>query len=122
MGNGLEGLQANADTMKVLFNHTIDGADEKKVNQLPDKFSLSRNYPNHFNPANKIKYSLLQTSGVQIKVFDVPGNEIETLVNEEKPAGIYEIYWNGANLPGDVYFYQIKAGSYVDTHKAILLK
>ncbi len=88
----------------------------------PAKYSLEQNYPNPFNPATKIKYSLPQTSRVQIKVFDVLGNEVAVLVNEEKPAGIYELSWNAASLPSGVYFYQIKAGSYAAAKKAILLK
>ena len=122
MGDGLSELQANSDTMKALFNQYVVGVNDKKINPLPDKFSISQNYPNPFNPAARIKYSVPQTSMVQLKVFDVLGNEIETLVNEEKPAGVYELTWNAAGLPSGVYFYQIKAGSYVDTKKAILLK
>ncbi len=91
MGVDLEELQANADTMKALFRHAIVGVNDKKINPLPDKFSLSQNYPNPFNPAARIKYSVPQTSRVQLKVFDVLGNEIEMLVNEEKPAGVYEV-------------------------------
>ena len=97
---------------------------------LPTQFSLEQNYPNPFNPETKIKYSVPQTSQVQIKVFDVLGNEIETLVNEEKPVGTYELTWNAANLPSrqgsaltsGVYFYQLKAGEYAQTKKMILIK
>jgi hypothetical protein len=85
-------------------------------------FELEQNYPNPFNPSTKINYSVPQLSQVQIKVFDVLGNEIETLVNEEKPAGTYELTWNAANLPSGVYFYRIQAGSFIDTKKMILLK
>ena len=88
----------------------------------PTQFLLSQNYPNPFNPSTKIKYSVPQLSQVQIKVFDVLGNEIETLVNEEKPTGTYELTWNAANLPSGVYFYQLKAGDFISTKKMILLK
>ena len=88
----------------------------------PTQFALEQNYPNPFNPSTKIQYSVPQTSQVQIKVFDVLGNEIETLVNEEKPTGTYELTWNAANLPSGVYFYQIKAGSFIETKKMILIK
>ena len=83
---------------------------------------MSQNYPNPFNPSTKLKYSVPQTSRVQIKVYDVLGNEVATLVNEEKPAGVYEANWNAANLSSGVYFYQIKAGNYVETKKMILMK
>ncbi len=75
---------------------------EDQINHTPDDFVLYQNYPNPFNPSTKIKYSVPQSSHVQIKVFDVLGNEIETLVNEEKPVGTYEITWNAGNLPSGV--------------------
>jgi hypothetical protein len=85
-------------------------------------FRLEQNYPNPFNPSTKIKYSVPQSSLVQIKVFDVLGSEIETLLNEEKPIGTYEINWNAANFPSGVYFYQLKAGDFKQTKKMILMK
>ena len=88
----------------------------------PINLLLSQNYPNPFNPSTKIKYSVPQSSQVQIKVFDVLGNEVETLVNVEKPIGTYELTWYATNLPSGVYFYQLKAGSFVETKKMILLK
>lgn len=88
----------------------------------PLEFLLEQNYPNPFNPSTKIKYSIPQSSNVMIKVYDILGNEIETLVNEEKPVGSYDVKWNAVNLPSGVYFYQIKAGSFTGTKKMILLK
>ena len=85
-------------------------------------YNLYQNYPNPFNPSTKIKYSVPQTSQVQIEVFDVLGKEIETLLNKEKPAGTYELTWNAGTLPSGVYFYQLRSGSFVDTKKMILLK
>ena len=106
--------------------HTTNGGvsfvQEEQIIELPTKFLLSQNYPNPFNPSTKIKYSVPQVSQVQIKVFDVLGNEIETLVNEEKPVGTYEITWYAEGLPSGVYFYQIKAGSFVETKKMVLMK
>ncbi|MCU0344521.1 MAG: T9SS type A sorting domain-containing protein, partial [Ignavibacterium sp.] len=75
-----------------------------------------------FNPSTKIKYSIPQLSNVVIKVFDILGNEIETLVNEEKSAGTYEVIWSASQLPSGVYFYQLKAGDFISTKKMILLK
>ena len=106
------------DTMRV--PPIINEANEELY--VPLTYRLQQNYPNPFNPETKIKYSVPQISQVQIKVFDVLGNEIETLVNEEKPIGIYELTWNAINLPSGVYFYQLRAGSYVDTKKMILIK
>jgi photosystem II stability/assembly factor-like uncharacterized protein len=77
------------------------------------QFSLAQNYPNPFNPSTKIKYSVPQSSNVIIKVFDILGNEIETLVDEEKSVGTYEINWHAERLPSGVYFYRLQAGSFV---------
>ena len=101
--------------------HTTVDVDEND-DKIPNEFSLSQNYPNPFNPSTKIKYSIPYSSKVFIKVFDILGNEIETLVNEEKSVGTYELTWNATNLPSGVYFYQLKAGSFIETKKMILLK
>ncbi len=85
-------------------------------------FSLKQNYPNPFNPTTKIKYSIPRFSLVQIKVFDILGMEIETIINEGKPAGSYEMTWNAANLSSGVYFYQMRIGDCIQTKKMILLK
>ena len=85
-------------------------------------YAISQNYPNPFNPSTKIKYSVPQSSNVVIKVFDILGNEIETLVNEEKPAGTYQVNWNANNLPSGVYYYQLEAGTFIQTRKMLLLK
>ena len=89
---------------------------------LPTEFLLSQNYPNPFNPSTNIQYAVSSRQFVSLKVYDVLGNEIETLVNEEKTSGTYEITWYAENLPSGVYFYQLKAGSFVETKKMILLK
>jgi hypothetical protein len=89
---------------------------------LPTEFNLEQNYPNPFNPNTKIRYSVPHTSKVIIKVFDILGNEIETLVNEEKTAGTYEITWYAESLPSGVYFYRLQAESFIETKKMILMK
>ncbi|MBK7632779.1 MAG: T9SS type A sorting domain-containing protein [Ignavibacteriales bacterium] len=85
-------------------------------------YSLSQNYPNPFNPTTKIQFSIPKSNKVVIKVFDILGTEIETVVNKEKPVGTYELNWNASNLPSGVYFYQLRAGNFVQTRKMILLK
>ena len=94
---------------------------ENEITQ-PTEFILSQNYPNPFNPSTKIKYSIPQTSNVVIKIYDVLGSEVATLVNEEKSVGTYELNWNAANLSSGVYVYRLQAGSFVQTRKMILLK
>jgi hypothetical protein len=70
-------------------------------------FALFQNYPNPFNPLTKIKYSIPQSSNVVIKVYDILGNEVETLVNEEKQTGTYEITWYTKTLSSGIYFYRL---------------
>jgi len=94
----------------------------EEENIIADKYSLYQNYPNPFNPSTTIKYSIPHSSNVIIKIFDILGNEIETLVNEEKQKGTYEINWNPENLPSGVYLYQLKAGFFVETKKMVLMK
>jgi len=90
--------------------------------EVPDEFKLNQNYPNPFNPTTTIKYQIPELSFVTLKVYDVLGNEIETLVNEEKPAGSYEVTWYAEGLPSGVFFYQLRAGEFVQTKKMLLLK
>jgi hypothetical protein len=100
----------------------ITAVGEEQIEEIPTEFLLSQNYPNPFNPTTTIKYSVPQVSQVQIKIFDVLGNEIETLVNEEKQSGTYELTWYAASLSSGVYFYQLKAGEFIQTKKMLLMK
>jgi hypothetical protein len=83
---------------------------------------LKQNFPNPFNPITTIQYQISEKSFVTLKVYDVLGNEVATMVNEEKDAGSYEVEFRGEKLTGGVYFYQINAGSYVKTKKMVLMK
>jgi hypothetical protein len=89
---------------------------------IPKKYSLSQNYPNPFNPSTTIKYAIASSSYVTIKVFDILGNEVASLVNEKKPIGNYTVNFNASNLSSGVYLYQIRAGSFISTKKMLLLK
>jgi len=86
------------------------------------KFSLFQNYPNPFNPSTKISFKIPQTGFTSLKVYDVLGNEVATLVNEKKPAGSYEVEFKSDGLPSGIYFYQLKTGNFIATKKMILLK
>ena len=100
-----------------------DMAAEVKTEEIfPKDFMLYQNYPNPFNPFTTIQYSIPNTSNVTLKVYDILGNEIAILVNEEKPTGFYELTWNAENLPSGIYFYQLRAGDIVETKKMIILK
>jgi photosystem II stability/assembly factor-like uncharacterized protein len=85
-------------------------------------FQLAQNYPNPFNPVTSIQYSVSSRQFVTLKVYDALGNEIMTLVNEEKPVGNYEVEFNGTGFSSGVYFYKLSAGSFVETKKMIHMK
>jgi len=97
--------------------------------ELPNSFYLSQNYPNPFNPVTTIRYQLPVTSNVTLRLYDVLGNEIATLVNEEKSAGEYDLTFYAGILPSGIYFYRLQvnpanggAGSFVETKKMVLLR
>ena len=85
-------------------------------------YSLSDNYPNPFNPSTTISYSVPEIEFVTLKVYDVLGSEIVTLVNEEKPVGGYEVDFNASELSSGVYFYKLQAGNFIQTKKMVLMK
>jgi len=91
-------------------------------NNIPGKFILEQNYPNPFNPATTIKYLIPFAEFVTIKVYDMLGNEIAILVNEEKPVGTYEVSFDAKGLSSGFYFYKLQSGSFVKTKKMLLLK
>jgi len=98
------------------------GVENNFYAHSPKNFDLSQNFPNPFNPTTKINYQLPKNSVVTLKIFDILGNEITSLVNEEQAAGNYQINFNGSRLSSGVYFYKIQAGDYVETKKLILTK
>ncbi|HDY75363.1 MAG TPA: T9SS type A sorting domain-containing protein [Candidatus Marinimicrobia bacterium] len=113
---------AVATISHLAFYNTITVDIQNEANDNALDFVLEQNYPNPFNPTTIIKYSIPELSSVTLKIYDVLGNEVEALVNEKKPAGTFEITWYADQLTSGVYFYQLKAGSYVETKKMVLLK
>jgi len=91
-------------------------------NELPMEFFLSQNYPNPFNPSTKFEFRIADFGFVTLKIYDVLGNEVSTLINEEKPAGEYEVEFDAKDLSAGIYFYQMKAGNFMQTKKMILMK
>ena len=87
----------------------------------PAKIEM-QNYPNPFNPSTIISFKLPEQTNVELKIYDVLGNEVATLVNENRPAGSYEVEWNASNLPSGVYIYQLVAGTNTQIKKMLLLK
>jgi len=118
----------------VIKGKVVVGITENSNVKIPTDYELKQNFPNPFNATTKITYSLPASSKATLKVYDVLGNEIQTLVNEEKEAGYHSVDFNASELPSGVYFYRLQAvpssGSpkgqagqvFIDTKKMLLLK
>jgi len=106
--------------------HTTDGGGVMEVieinSEMPTSYLLSQNYPNPFNPSTSIRWQQPELGILTLKIFDVLGREVTTLLNEERPAGEYEVEFIGNGLSSGVYFYQIKAGEFIQTKKMLLIK
>jgi hypothetical protein len=113
------------DTIPIIIK-SLDPVSVDDESQPITQFELSQNYPNPFNPSTKISWQLPVRSWQTLKVYDVLGNEVATLVNEEKPAGNYEVEFQSTvgshQLTTGVYYYQLKVGDYLKTKKMILMK
>jgi photosystem II stability/assembly factor-like uncharacterized protein len=100
--------------------------EDENDNSLPTEFVLEQNYPNPFNPSTSILYAISSRQFVTLKVYDLLGREVVTLVNQEQPTGNYEVEFPPAssiqNLVSGVYFYQLKAGSFIQTKKMVIIK
>ncbi len=97
-------------------------SDVEQIDDLANNFSLAQNYPNPFNPTTKIQYSISKTSNVTLKVYDILGNEIETLVNKKLNPGVYNSTFDGSNFASGIYFYTLQAGTFTETKKLMLVK
>ena len=118
-----ESLLSDRSIINGYFNPCEEGDNifSHNNNTLPIKFSIF-NYPNPFNPATEIRYNIPKNALVKIKVYDIIGREIITLVNEFKSAGNYSVVFDGTNLPSGIYFYTLEAGDFIGTKKMVLLK
>ena len=114
-------IDAEGNTSGFSLPKTV-GITNGKNSSLPNHYELYQNYPNPFNPVTRINFSIPNTNYVTIKLYDILGKEVAILVNEEKPAGNYEINFDAGNLSSGVYFYRMKSGSYISTKKLVLLR
>ncbi|MBK7500345.1 MAG: T9SS type A sorting domain-containing protein [Ignavibacteriales bacterium] len=117
--------QTNSQSQKIYariidFDYLVDVQQEPGY--FADDYYLKQNYPNPFNPSTKISWQSPVGSWQTLKVYDILGNEVATLVDEYKSAGTYEVEFNAAKYTSGVYFYRLHAGSFVETKKMILLK
>ncbi len=129
-GGGIKPGPAISNTTYAYFDTVQTPTSVEDNETVVNDYFLSQNYPNPFNPTTKIKFTIpaVETRhassqhAVSLKVFDILGNEVATLVNETKPSGTYEVEFNAEGLSSGVYFYQLKAGSFISTKKLLLLK
>jgi hypothetical protein len=89
---------------------------------LPERYTLEQSYPNSLNPATTIEFSQPRSSFVTLKVFNLVGEEVATLVSENLPAGRYSTEWNAGDAASGIYFYRLAVGAYVETKKMLLLR
>ena len=101
------------------FNFTVVGVDDETV---VNSFNLEQNYPNPFNPTTSINYTIAERSAVSIKVYDVLGNEVATLVNSTQEAGAYDVNFDASQLSSGLYIYTLNAGDFTSSKKMMLLK
>lgn len=100
----------------------VTGIDEDLIGLTPETFQLYSNYPNPFNPSTKIRYAIAKSAFTTLKVYSLLGQEIATLINEEKAPGVYEVNFDGLSLTSGTYLYKLQAGEFSETRKMILLK
>ncbi|MFZ1323299.1 MAG: T9SS type A sorting domain-containing protein [Ignavibacteria bacterium] len=103
-------------------SNNSDNLGNENLTSLPTEYTLSQNFPNPFNPVTKINYELPSSGLVTLKIFDLLGKEVATLVNEKMEAGRYSAAFNGSNLASGMYFYKITAGEYSAVKKMVLIK
>jgi probable HAF family extracellular repeat protein len=115
------GNDGTIDDSIFVKNQSTDVDDEGSL-LSPDSYNLAQNYPNPFNPVTTIQYSIPKRSNVLLKVYDIIGNEVITLVNEEKGRGVYTITFDASQLASGIYFYKIQAGNFIAVKKMMLLK
>lgn len=105
-----------------ILKSTYNLVSVEEEDQIPASFELGQNYPNPFNPSTKIIYQIPEANLVTLKVYDVLGSELATLVNEEKSTGSYEVEFIASALSSGIYFYRLQAGKFTETKKLVLLK
>jgi hypothetical protein len=117
-------ITSTSDSLYVLYNlggGTV-GIDEQETEEIPTTFSLSQNYPNPFNPSTTIKFSIPNTRLVSLSVYNILGEQVKTLINQEMPPGNHSVQFIANHLASGIYFYKLQAGAFVETKKMILLK
>jgi hypothetical protein len=104
------------------FDTFATSVSKDQTDEIPGKYELSQNYPNPFNPSTSISFNLLSKSFVSLKIFDLLGREVATVVSDNLSAGNHTQQWNANGMPSGVYFYRLQAGSFSETKKLVLLR
>ncbi len=112
---------SNFNLIGSFWPHLPSAVEDESEDAL-NSYQLFQNYPNPFNPFTRIQYQVPSVSHISLKVYDVLGNEVTALVNEEKSAGVYEVEFDASQLSSGIYFYKLRAGNFIQTKKMILLK
>jgi hypothetical protein len=110
--------------LQAAFNYldNLTGVSNNNLSGIPDRFELSQNYPNPFNPVTKINFAIAKQGLVTIKVYDIVGREVTTLINEVRNPGYYSLDFNGLNFASGVYFYKLTSGTFSDIKRMVLVK
>ncbi len=119
-GYTFDGMVVENSNQSLMYTPRVTSVTDE--HSLVTDYSLRQNHPNPFNPLTTIKYQISQNGFVTLKVYDILGKEIATLVNEEKPSGRYEVSFNASSFVSGVYLYRLNVNDYVDVKKMILLK
>jgi hypothetical protein len=104
------------------FVNVVTSVRLEQIDTAPKEFALSQNYPNPFNPSTNFKFTVAKAQLVLMKIYDILGREVETLVHEQMMPGTYTVQWNAAHVASGVYFYRLQSGSFVETRKLMLMK
>ena len=125
VARGEDYLSSITETKRIVENISgkyITEVKEKKIVVVPENCTLHQNYPNPFNPTTTLSYSIPKKGMVELKVYDVLGREVATLVDKEQHAGSYDLQFDASSLTSGIYFYQLRAGGFVESRKMVLLK
>lgn len=114
------GTESNRPVLRVIYSPFV--AVTRISNVLPIRYNLEQNYPNPFNPVTQIKYSIPHPGEVSLVIYDLMGEEVSRLVNENQPAGTYSKIWDASSFASGIYFYRLQAGDFIQTRKMVLLK
>jgi hypothetical protein len=115
-------VASGVSDLYIIRNDLITNINSKVGEQAPETFVLNQNYPNPFNPSTIIEFNLPKSIEVTLKIFNILGQEVETLVSDRLSSGSYKYIWDASNYASGVYLYRLQAGDYVKTLKMVLMK